>query len=80
MDKAKPIVMLIIGLIVGYFLFYKDDSNAIPKYDDSGLPKNCRALILKNEEDFYIDKKFTYEDLLKSIFRNCGQAGSLWEK
>lgn len=77
MKILKYIFVLLIGILIGYLLF-KNNSNSVREYNESGDPKNCRALIYENEFDFHITKKYTHEDLLKSIFRNCGETGSLW--
>lgn len=80
--KFNSIIILAsfcIGLVIGYFVFHEKDSNADREYND-GLPSNCRALIYESEFDYRISKKYTQEELLISIFRNCGETGVLWKK
>ena len=71
---------LIAGLVLGYFSYSEDDPNAQREYGPSGLPANCRALIYEIEADYYLYEEHSHEDLLKSLFRNCGETGHLWEK
>jgi hypothetical protein len=71
---------LIAGLLLGYFFFYQEDSNARREYGPSGLPSNCKALIYEIEADYYLYEKHSHEDLLKSLFRNCGETGHLWDE
>ncbi len=53
------------------------DANSTLAYGDSGLPKNCRAII-KGNIDGWRSKKFTAEQALSSIDRNCGEYGHSW--
>ncbi len=46
-------------------------------YGDTGLPKNCRAII-KSNIDGYKSKEWTAEEALGSIDRNCGEFGYAW--
>lgn len=71
---------LIAGLMFGYFSFYEEDSNAKREYGASGLPSNCRALIYEIEADYYLYEEHSHEDLLQSLFRNCGETGHLWKE
>lgn len=80
MKILKLSAALIFGIIIGYFLFHKEDSNARSEYSSDGLPKNCRALIYESEADFHIYKKFSNEELLQSIFRNCGEKRKFMEE
>jgi hypothetical protein len=69
-----------IGLFFGYFLFHSEDPNAERVYGPSGLPSNCRALIYELEADYYLHEEYTHEELLMSLFRNCGETGHLWDR
>jgi hypothetical protein len=53
------------------------DSNAKPTYGDTGLPKNCRAIIQANV-DGWRSGKWSAENALDSIERNCGAQGYSW--
>ena len=53
------------------------DSNNAPTYGDTGLPKNCRAII-KSNIDSVNSGEFSAEDALESIDRNCGEFGYAW--
>ncbi len=53
------------------------DNNQTLKYGNTGLPKNCRAII-KNNIDGWKNDKWTAEEALDSINRNCGEFGYSW--
>lgn len=53
--------------------------NDKPRYGESGLPSNCRALVQANI-DGWRAKQYTAEEAMYSLERNCGAAGALWEK
>lgn len=53
------------------------DPNAKPTYGDTGLPKNCRAIIQANV-DGWRERRFTADGALNSIERNCGMHGYSW--
>ena len=53
------------------------DNNAKPIYGDSGLPKNCRAIIAKNIETWRTGQ-YSANEVLESIDRNCGANGYSW--
>jgi hypothetical protein len=46
--------------------------------EESGLPKNCRAIIAANI-DGWRSRAYSAEDVLDSIERNCGRYGYSWE-
>lgn len=48
-------------------------------YGDTGLPKNCRAIITENIKAFY-NESISVEGLLGSISRNCGAEGYSWSE
>ncbi len=68
---------IIIGVTIGYYFFDKEDPNARVIYGDTGLPKNCRAIIKVNYEGWQT-KDYTAEGALDSINRNCGEFGYSW--
>ncbi len=77
MKTTKFILVLIVGILIGYSL--KENPNVKREYGENGFASNCRALIYENEKKYYFDDKVNNEDLLKSIFRNCGETGHLWK-
>ncbi len=80
MEQNKKIVAgLIIGFFIGYFVFSSEDSNSRLIYGETGLPKNCRAVVKANYEGWYL-KNYTSEEALNSINRNCGEFGYSWKQ
>jgi len=72
--------LLLVGAIVGYMLGYHFGiGNQSLKYGDTGFPKNCRALISDNLSGFALGK-YTAEEALYSIDRNCGPGGYIWNE
>lgn len=55
----------------------RTDPNDRPTYGESGLPKNCRAVIAANINGWQ-QKQFTADEALRSIDRNCGLFGTSW--
>ncbi len=53
------------------------DPNAEPTYSDSGLPKNCRAIV-QSGVDGWRSGQWSASDALISIERNCGANGHSW--
>ncbi|TCZ78635.1 kynureninase [Lysobacter sp. N42] len=54
------------------------DPNSKPTYgEETGLPKNCRAIVQANI-DGYRSKEYTAEEVMDSLERNCGAAGHSW--
>jgi len=70
------IVVALISCFVGY---YFGIGNQYSKYGDTGLPKNCRALISENLKDF-ANQEYTAKEALYSINRNCGPNGYIWNE
>jgi hypothetical protein len=61
------------------FLSGCDDPNAKPIYgEETGLPKNCRAIVQANI-DGYRSKQYTADEAMGSLERNCGANGMSWE-
>ena len=65
---ARFAVVVVSGLFAGC------DSNSQPTFGDTGLPKNCRAIITFNIEGWRA-RTYKAEDALESINRNCGRNG-----
>lgn len=72
------IVAALVGILIGYIIFSNSYQNAKPEYGDTGLPKNCRAIIKANINS-YRAGEYSAEDVLSSIDRNCGEFGHSWE-
>lgn len=53
------------------------DPNSKPTYGDTGLPKNCRAIVQANIDGFR-SGQFTAEETINSLERNCGAHGHSW--
>ncbi len=77
----KKNILLVIALItISYIIGYNSGiGNQSLKYGETGLPKNCRALIAANLEGY---KYGTYaaDEALYSIERNCGPYGIIWDE
>ncbi len=72
------IIGFIVGLIIGVGTSKGTDYNQIPIYGDTGLPKNCRAIVAENIRQ-YKNGDFAAAEVLESIDRNCGENGYSWE-
>lgn len=77
--NLKSLGLVAIGLVIGYLLFHGSNPNARLRYGDSGLPKNCRAII-KGNIDGYNSGEFSAAAALDSIDRNCGEFGYSWDE
>lgn len=53
------------------------DPNEFPTFGDSGLPKNCKAIIQRNLDDWH-GHVYTADAVLGSIERNCSITGYSW--
>jgi hypothetical protein len=53
------------------------DPNDKPTYAASGLPVNCRALIAENIKGWRLGR-YSPQEALESIDRNCGGDGYNW--
>lgn len=72
--RAVAMVTVLLGLSA-----CRPDSNRDgPTFGNSGLPKNCRAIITANIEGWR-ERRFTAEEALGSIDRNCGRNGYSWD-
>ncbi|TXI96944.1 MAG: kynureninase [Burkholderiaceae bacterium] len=54
------------------------DNNAKPEYGSTGLPKNCRAYVQSAIND-YRAKKYTADEVMTGLERNCGEHGITWD-
>ena len=71
----KPILSII--FLTATLSACGSDNNAKPVYGDTGLPKNCRAIIATNIQAWR-NAQYSAEDVLESIDRNCGINGYSW--
>lgn len=56
-----------------------DDDNDKPAYGEgTGLPVNCRAYV-QVAVDAYRDERYTAEETMAGLERNCGANGSIWK-
>jgi len=54
------------------------DPNSKPTFgEETGLPKNCRAIVQANI-DSYHSKEYTADEVMNSLERNCGANGHSW--
>lgn len=77
-NKLKKYWWVIILIIIS---FYIGKSNGDPNkgfiYGETGLPRNCRAIITENIQGWN-SGIYTAEESLGSIDRNCGAEGYSW--
>ena len=55
-----------------------EDDNSAPVYGKTGLPVNCRAYV-QTAIDSYRAKKYTAEETMAGLERNCGADGYSWK-
>ncbi len=55
------------------------DPNEKPIYGETGLPKNCRAIVQANV-DAWRSKQYSTKEIMNSLERNCGANGYSWGK
>lgn len=74
--NALCVFWLVATFLAGAYLNLNSNSY-YPTYDDAGYPKNCRAVIEANLDGYHTGK-FSAEDALASVERNCGAHGNSW--
>jgi len=83
MVNGKINLLILITFTILTFLIgrYSDGGlgNQELRYGDTGLPKNCRALITANIKGFY-DEIYSADEAINSIDRNCGRYGHIWNE
>ena len=77
--KLLLILLLITNLIAIYLGTKYADKNTRLTYGNTGMPKNCRAIIAANIDGWRMGS-YTAEEALGSIDRNCGVFGYSWGK
>jgi len=71
----KPIAIFV---LLGAVTLTGCDPNSKPTYgEETGLPKNCRAIVQQNI-DAYRAKQYTADEIMTSLERNCGANGQSW--
>lgn len=77
--QVHPMRMLKILLAFGFLsnLVACDPNSKAAYGEGSGLPKNCRAYI-QVSIDGYRNQKYTAEEVMAGLERNCGANGQLW--
>jgi hypothetical protein len=73
------LILVIVACVFYYLGSTLGDPNRKFVYGDTGLPKNCRAIISENIEA-YRSELYPAEDIIESIDRNCGAFGYSWGK
>lgn len=75
MLKLEIFRIFILGSVV---LLAACDPNAKATYaEETGLPKNCRAIVQQNI-DAYRAKQYTADEIMAALERNCGANGWSW--
>lgn len=72
----KKVIFALLGAVM---LSGCGDPNSEPTYGESGLPKNCRAIV-QNAIDEWRKGNYSAEDTMNSLERNCGANGYSWEQ
>lgn len=72
----KVVAFLAVGFLVGR-MSAPGDPNLAPTFGETGLPKNCRAIIQANLDSWSIHQ-FTADQIFSAIRRNCGANGYSW--
>lgn len=75
MNRIVPALLVL--AVAGCGESAKELSNTELMYGNTGLPKNCRAIIKVNI-DAWRAGSYTAEEVLGSIDRNCGEFGYSW--
>ncbi|WP_151738252.1 kynureninase [Acinetobacter junii] len=65
-------------IVCTLFLIGCSEPNSKPTYGETGLPKNCRAIV-QNAIDEWRAGRYSTEDTMASLERNCGANGISWE-
>lgn len=75
----KVLILTTLAALIGGFLLGKlfGDPNKYVSYGDTGLPRNCRAIITTNLNGYKFGE-YTPSQALDSIDRNCGLNGYSW--
>ena len=72
MKKAVIIGSILIGLTAC------SKPNSKHTYGETGLPKNCRAIV-QNAINEWRKGNYSTNDTMDSLERNCGEKGYSWE-
>lgn len=65
------------SILVCLFIVGCDNNSSLKYGEETGAPKNCRAIIKENV-DSWRNHKYSAEDVIESIDRNCGEFGISW--
>ena len=71
-------IRILITFSLALILIGCGKSNSKPTYGDTGLPKNCRAIIQTNI-DGWRKGNYSAEEAMDSMERNCGASGYSWK-
>lgn len=71
-DNAGLVLAFAFFFYIGYL--YADKKETEPTYGDTGLPKNCVAIVHEASEGVR-RREYTPMEALHSIERNCGKYG-----
>lgn len=74
----KRLKLAVMFAFLGIVMLSGCDPNSKPTYgEETGLPKNCRAIVQQNI-DAYRAKQYTADEVMASLERNCGANGQSW--
>ncbi len=78
-SHLKTVILAIIATAIGFAIGRETapDPNAVPTFGNSGLPKNCRAIIETSIREWE-GKVYDAEAAMNGIRRNCGRYGKSW--
>lgn len=61
------------------FLTGCNQQNSKPTYGETGLPKNCRAIV-QASIDSWKKGEYPVDQIMDSLERNCGANGHSWDE
>lgn len=70
----KIILLALTMLLVGC-----SKTNSKPEYGETGLPKNCRAIV-QASIDSWKKNEYPVDQIMDSLERNCGANGYSWDE
>lgn len=74
MKKSFVVILCLVAMVSACG---SKDPNAKAEYGESGLPKNCRAYVQTAIND-YKAKKYSPDEIMAGLERNCGEHGISW--
>jgi hypothetical protein len=78
-EQSMSMFRVLLSFCLLFSLVACDPNSKAIYGEESGLPKNCRAYV-QVSIDGYRNKKYTADEVMVGLERNCGANGQLWEK